>query len=43
MAMIVARVVVGRGLGGADDDEAAIGGLQHLDRHAVEAAQGRVR
>ena len=38
--MIVAGVVVGGRLRRADDDEAAVGGLEHLDRRAVEAAQG---
>src|SRR5689334_3670309 len=41
MAMIVAWVVVSRGLRGADDDEAAIRGFKHLDRHPVKAAQRR--
>src|SRR5450759_1160083 len=38
-AVGVAVVMVGRGLGLADHHQAAVGGLQHLDRHAVERAE----
>src|ERR1700720_4726780 len=41
IAMIVAGVVMGGWLRRADDDETPVGGFQNLDRHAVEAAQGR--
>src|SRR5436189_47296 len=41
--MLMAGVVEGRGLRRADHDQAAVGGLQHLDRHSVEPAQRRGR
>jgi hypothetical protein len=41
MSMIVAGVMVGRRLGRPDHDETPVGGFEHLDRNAVEPAQGR--
>ena len=43
MIVLVAVAVMRGRLGQADDDQPAVGGLQHLDRHAVEAAQRRRR
>ena len=37
--MLVAVAVMRGRLGQPDDDEPSVGGLQHLDRDAVEAAQ----
>src|SRR5436190_5789462 len=42
-AMLVAVAVHERRLGLADDHEPAVGGAQHLDRGAVEPAEGRAR
>src|ERR1035441_9672109 len=39
MGVLVAVVMVGRGLGLADHDQAPVGGPQHLDANPVEAAQ----
>ena len=39
MIVLVAVAVMRGRLGQADDDEASVRGLQHLDRDTVEAAQ----
>src|SRR2546430_14577926 len=43
LASTMASAVASGGLRQPDDDAAAVRGLQHLDRHAVQAAERRPR
>src|SRR5438445_11391218 len=43
LASTMASAVAGWGLRQTDDDAAAVRGLEHLDRHAIQAAQRRSR